>query len=107
MARMSAKSKLMSEGSVMVSTMPLTISATSLVHDGEGFVEGKVGHEVKQSVVVEHEHGVGAAAQRLQPLEGTGHALTAFNVERGGDDTDDQGTGRLGFLRHDGADTGA
>ena len=62
---------------------------------------------MEQAVVVEHEHGVGAASQGLQPLEGTSHALTALHVERCGDNPDDQGTGRLGFLCHDRADAGA
>ena len=78
-----------------------------LVHDGERFVERKIGHEVEQSVVVEHEHGVGAASQGFQPFQCSSHALASLDVERGGDDADHEGSGSFGFFRHDGADAGS
>ena len=62
---------------------------------------------MEQTIVVEHEHGVGAASQGFQTLEGTSHALATLDVERRGDDADDKSTGRFGLLRHDGADAGA
>ena len=78
-----------------------------LIHDGEGFLDGKVGHIIEQAVVVQHQHRVRNAAQRFEALERAGLSMVALDVERRGHDADDQGAGGLGFLRDDWSDAGA
>ena len=91
----------------MVSTIPLTISATSWSMMENASSRGRFGTKCKQTVVVQYQDGIGTSSKRFQSFEGSVHALTALNMERRGHDTDDKSASSFCFFSDDGTDAGS
>ncbi len=80
-------------------------AARRLVEHAVGKLEDR-GHaaigdvDLHQPLVGDHQQGIDLLAQRGQPGFGLGHAPTALERERAGDDGDRQGAARPGGRRH-------